>query len=85
MAMVGVPEPRGTHFNADGTIWFMDGWLYFDGETLHPFDLDAVRPTPDRSRFSRSDKGFDPRGNIWVLAPEGQLIVITPEAVTTTP
>ena len=64
--------PRGIHFNADGTIWFMDGRLFFDGESLHQFDSWLMRP-----RFS----SFGPDGTVWALG-EGHLYAITPEAVT---
>jgi hypothetical protein len=67
----GCSMPRGIHFNGDGTIWFMDGRLFFDGESLHPVDLWLMRS-------SRSS--FAPDGTAWALGG-GHLYAITPEAV----
>ena len=70
----GCAMPRGIHFNTDGTIWFMGGRLFFDGASLHPFDLWLMRP---------SLSSFAPDGTVWALG-DGHLYAITPEAATGT-
>ena len=66
----------GTHVNADGTIWFLGGTLFFDGDSLHTLDLDLM---PGAEGLS-----IAPDGHIWLATDDDtggrHLYVITPEA-----
>jgi hypothetical protein len=68
---------RNPTFRPDGTIWFYDGQIVFDGKTVH------------RSELPRGDLVFGPGDTAWLLAGMGiadrrPLYIITPEAAMAT-
>jgi hypothetical protein len=75
----------GTHANADGTIWFLGGRLYFDGESLHPLDPARLPGSVRSSLATYGNPSITPDGTIWLATSDatsdGRLYAITPEAV----
>jgi hypothetical protein len=78
-------QPAPPHFDADGTIWFLGGELFFDGARLHPVERCWAGTDPQlcAGEISHKDASVDPVGNAWLATGEdssdGRLYVITPE------